>query len=63
MSRNKLSSRGARIVKALEESADDLDAGVPIESRYTVRTMRVIILTAAERSSRSGDAGTHNKDR
>ena len=42
MSKNKLSPRGARIVKALEEFADDLEAGVPIASKYTVRTVRVI---------------------
>src|SRR5689334_21602004 len=42
MKKNKLSSRGARIVRALEEFADDLEAGVPIESKYTVRTVRVI---------------------
>ena len=42
MNKNKLSSRGARIMKALEEFADDLEAGVPIGSKYTVRTVRVI---------------------
>jgi putative transcriptional regulator len=42
MKKNELSSRGARIVKALEAFADDLEAGVPIESKYTVRTVRVI---------------------
>jgi putative transcriptional regulator len=42
MSTNKLSARGARIVKALEKFADDVEAGVPIESKYTVRTVRVI---------------------
>ena len=42
MKKAKLSPRGARIVKALEELADDLEAGVPIESKYTVRTVRVI---------------------
>jgi putative transcriptional regulator len=42
MSRSRLSSRGARIVKALQEFADDLEAGVPIESKYTVRTVRAI---------------------
>jgi putative transcriptional regulator len=42
MKKDKLSPRGARIVQALEELADDLEAGVPIESKYTVRTVRVI---------------------
>src|SRR5262245_61093170 len=42
MSKNTLSPRGARIVKALERFADDLEAGVPIESRYTLRTVRAI---------------------
>jgi putative transcriptional regulator len=42
MSKSKLSSRGERIVKALNEFADDLDAGTPIGSKYTVRTVRVI---------------------
>jgi putative transcriptional regulator len=42
MSAGKLSSRGARIVKALNEFADDLAAGIPIESKYTVRQVRVI---------------------
>ncbi len=42
MNKNKLSPRGARIVKALEEFAADLEASVPIESKYTVRTVRVI---------------------
>jgi DNA-binding transcriptional regulator YiaG len=38
----KLSSRGARIVKALNQFADDLAAGTPIETKYTVRQVRVI---------------------
>src|SRR5215470_3690883 len=42
MKKKKLSSRGERIVKALEGFADDLEAGVPIGSKYTVRTVRVI---------------------
>ncbi len=42
MSENKLSARGARIVKALDQFAADLKSGVPIESKYTVRTVRVI---------------------
>jgi DNA-binding transcriptional regulator YiaG len=42
MKKKPLSSRGARIVKALEELADDLEAGVPIASKYTVRAVRVI---------------------
>jgi DNA-binding transcriptional regulator YiaG len=42
MSDGQLSSRGARIVKALDQFADDLASGVPIESKYTVRTVRVI---------------------
>jgi putative transcriptional regulator len=42
VSEDKLSSRGARIVKALGQFADDLESGVPIESKYTVRQVRVI---------------------
>ena len=39
VSEGKLSSRGARIVKALNQFADDLAAGTP---KYTVRQVRVI---------------------
>ena len=42
MSAGKLSARGARIVKALNQFADDLAAGTPIETKYTVRQVRVI---------------------
>ena len=42
MSEPRLSARGARIVKALEAFADDLEAGIPVGSKYTVRTVRVI---------------------
>ena len=42
MSEGDLSSRGARIVKALNQFADDLAAGTPIETKYTVRQVRVI---------------------
>ena len=42
MSKPRLSARGARIVKALEEFAGDLEAGVPVGSKYTIRTVRVI---------------------
>ena len=42
MSEPKLSPRGARIVKALNQFADDLEAGIPIETKYTVRQVRVI---------------------
>lgn len=42
MSEKRLSDRGARIVKALEAFADDIEAGVPIASKYNVRTVRVI---------------------
>ena len=42
MSDDKLSPRGARIVAALTQFADDLESGVPIESKYTVRQIRVI---------------------
>jgi putative transcriptional regulator len=42
MSDDELSTRGRRIVAALNEFADDLEAGVPIESKYTVRQVRVI---------------------
>lgn len=37
-----LSPRGARIVAALGQLADDLEAGVPLEAKYTVRQVRVI---------------------
>jgi putative transcriptional regulator len=39
---DKFSPRGARIVAALTQFADDLESGVPIESKYTVRQVRVI---------------------
>jgi len=42
VSEGKLSSRGERIVKALDQLADDLEAGAPVESKYTVRQVRVI---------------------
>jgi len=42
MSEAKLSTRGARIVKALNQFVDDLAAGIPIETKYTVRQVRVI---------------------
>jgi putative transcriptional regulator len=42
MSEGKLSSRGGRIVKALNEFAADLEAGGPLGSKYTVRQVRVI---------------------
>jgi putative transcriptional regulator len=42
VSEGKLSPRGARIVKALKQFADDIAAGVPIETKYTVRQVRVI---------------------
>jgi DNA-binding transcriptional regulator YiaG len=42
MSENKFSTRGARIVEALDQFADDLESGTPIESKYTVRNVRVI---------------------
>jgi putative transcriptional regulator len=42
VSRGALSSRGARIVTALKQLADDLEAGEPIHKKYTVRTVRVI---------------------
>jgi hypothetical protein len=38
----KLSSRGERIVKALNQFADDLETGVPIESKYLVWRARDI---------------------
>jgi putative transcriptional regulator len=44
MSEDKLSARGARIVAALNQFADDLETGVPIESKYTVRQVRVVPL-------------------
>jgi putative transcriptional regulator len=44
MSEDKLSARGARIVAALNQFADDLETSVPIESKYTVRQVRVIPL-------------------
>jgi len=42
VSEGKLSSRGARIVKALNQFAADLAAGTPMETKYTVRQVRVI---------------------
>jgi putative transcriptional regulator len=42
MSEGKLSSRGARIVTALNQFADDLAAGTAIETKYAVRQVRVI---------------------
>jgi putative transcriptional regulator len=42
MSEEKLSSRGARIVKALGQLATDLEVGTPIQSKYTVREVRVL---------------------
>ena len=42
MSKGKLSSRGDRIVKALNQFADDLESGVSMESKYTLRNVRVI---------------------
>src|SRR5262249_17396052 len=42
VSAGKLSARGARIVKALDQFADDLAAGTPIETKYTVRQGRGI---------------------
>jgi len=42
VSEGKLSSRGARIVKALNQLSDDLAAGTPLETKYTVRQVRVI---------------------
>ena len=42
MSEGKLSERGARIVKALDQFATDLAAGTPIEATYKGRQVRVI---------------------
>ncbi len=42
VSKGKLSSRGARIVKALNQFAADLATGTPMETKYTVRQVRVI---------------------
>lgn len=42
MSKNKDSERGARIVKALNRFADDLQSSAPGESKFTVRQVRVI---------------------
>ncbi len=42
MNKDKLSTRGARIVKALDELAADLAAGVSIEAKYTVRRIGVL---------------------
>jgi len=42
MSEDQLSTRGRRIVAALNEFADDLEAGGPIEAKYTVRQVRVV---------------------
>ena len=37
----KLTPKGARIVAALERFRDTVDAGVPVEQRYTVRRARL----------------------
>lgn len=42
MNKGKLSARGARSVKALDQLAADIAADVPIEAKYTVRRVRVI---------------------
>jgi putative transcriptional regulator len=42
VSKDKLTARGARIVAALNQFADDVASGAPIESKYTVRQVRVI---------------------
>jgi putative transcriptional regulator len=42
VSKDKLSARGTRIVGALNQFADDLASGASIESKYTVRKVRVI---------------------
>ncbi len=42
MSARKLSSRGARIVNALEQFADDIATNMPLETKYTIRQVRVI---------------------
>jgi DNA-binding transcriptional regulator YiaG len=42
VSESKLSTRGKRIVKALTQFANDLEAGGAAASKYTVRKVRVI---------------------
>jgi putative transcriptional regulator len=42
VAQGKLSVRGARIVKALDQFADHLAAGTPTKTRYTMRWVRVI---------------------
>lgn len=42
MTKGKLSTRGARIVEALGQFAEDLATREPIETKYTVRQVRVI---------------------
>jgi putative transcriptional regulator len=42
VSEGKLSSRGASIVKALTQLSEDLATGTPLETKYTVRQVRVI---------------------
>jgi putative transcriptional regulator len=42
MSEEELSERGRRIVAALGEFADDLEADGPIGSKYTIRQVRVV---------------------
>jgi putative transcriptional regulator len=42
VSERKLSSRGTRIAKALKELAANLEGGASVESKYTVRQVRVI---------------------
>jgi hypothetical protein len=58
---SKLSPRGARVVKALEEFADDLGSGVPIEWKYNVRTVKVIPKPSPRPGGSAGRRGTHRK--
>ena len=39
--KGKLSPKGARIVAALERFRDTIEAGGPVEERYTVRRARL----------------------
>jgi hypothetical protein len=61
MIKSKLSSRGARIVKALEEFADDLSSGIPIESKYTVRPVKVIPKPSPRPGGGAGRRGTDRR--
>lgn len=42
MNENRILTKDARTARALDRTDDDLGSGVPIESKYTTRTVRLI---------------------